>query len=109
MRELFPFQAIETTHNDSPTPGHLLINQNTLPLSPSHWLCANTENATRQCHSNGVWDNYTNYDRCLHLPPETPVDGFEPSVELPTIIYYTGYTISLVSLTLAVAVFLRFK
>jgi hypothetical protein len=30
-------------------------------------------------------------------------------VELPTIIYYTGYTISLVSLTLAVAVFLRFK
>ena len=112
VRELFPFQAIETTHNDSPPPGHLFITRtpsHSLSPSPSHWAFANTENATRQCHSNGVWDNYTNYDRCLHLPPETPVDGFEPSVELPTIIYYTGYTISLVSLTLAVAVFLRFK
>lgn len=68
------------------------------------------ENATRLCHSDGHWDNYTDYDRCSHLPPGgSPVGEFEPNVELPTIIYYTGYTISLISLTLAVAVFLHFK
>lgn len=71
---------------------------------------SSTENATRLCHSNGVWDNYTNYDRCSHLPADvTRVGEFEPSVELPTIIYYTGYTISLISLSLAVAVFVHFK
>lgn len=67
------------------------------------------ENATRLCHSDGNWDSYTNYDRCSHLPPVTPLAEFEPNVELPTIIYYTGYTISLISLTLAVAVFVHFK
>jgi corticotropin releasing hormone receptor 1 len=57
----------------------------------------------------GKWDNYTNYDKC-HLPTVDHVAGhFEPVVELPTIIYYTGYTISLVSLCLAVVVFIHFK
>lgn len=37
------------------------------------------------------------------------VPEFEPGIELPTIIYYIGYTISLVSLSLAVAVFFYFK
>lgn len=72
-------------------------------------MCLVTENATRFCHWDGHWDNYTNYDRCSHLPPVTPVGEFEPNVELPTIIYYTGYTISLISLTMAVAVFVHFK
>lgn len=63
------------------------------------------ENAWRHCHMDGRWDNYTNYDLCQHLS----VPEFEPGIELPTIVYYTGYTISLVSLSLAVAVFFSFK
>lgn len=89
-----------------------LISSLTQLIIHTHYLTTNiptAENATRQCHWDGHWDNYTNYDRCLHLPQVTPVDEFEPNVELPTIIYYTGYTISLISLTLAVAVFLHFK
>lgn len=67
------------------------------------------ENASRQCHLDGKWDNYTNYDLCQHVPAPSVVPEFEPGIELPTIVYYTGYTISLVSLTLAVAVFIYFK
>lgn len=67
------------------------------------------ENATRFCHSNGNWDNYTNYDLCQHVLDGSAVPEFEPGIELPTIIYYSGYTISLISLSLAVAVFMYFK
>lgn len=67
------------------------------------------DNATRFCHLNGTWDDYTNYDLCLHVPDSSAVSNFEPVVELPTIVYYTGYSISLISLTLAVAVFVHFK
>ncbi|XP_030388497.1 diuretic hormone receptor [Scaptodrosophila lebanonensis] len=68
-----------------------------------------TKNATRFCQANGTWANYTNYDACLHLPAPETVPEFETIVELPTIIYYIGYTISLVSLTLALIVFAYFK
>jgi len=37
------------------------------------------------------------------------VPEFEVIVELPTIIYYIGYTLSLVSLSLALIVFAYFK
>ncbi|XP_031631307.1 diuretic hormone receptor-like isoform X2 [Contarinia nasturtii] len=67
-----------------------------------------TKNASRRCHFDGQWDNYTHYDLCQHLQP-TVVPEFDAGIELPTLVYYTGYTISLVSLTLAVAVFLYFK
>lgn len=69
-----------------------------------------TENATRFCHLNGSWAQYTNYDACAHLPAETEtVPEFETIVELPTIIYYIGYALSLVSLTLALIVFAYYK
>ncbi|KAH8232925.1 hypothetical protein KR026_001824 [Drosophila bipectinata] len=68
-----------------------------------------TKNATRFCHANGTWEKYTNYDACAHLPEPATVDEFEVIVELPTIIYYIGYAISLVSLTLALIVFAYFK
>ncbi|XP_017474728.1 PREDICTED: diuretic hormone receptor [Rhagoletis zephyria] len=68
-----------------------------------------SQNATRYCHANGTWEKYTNYDLCMHLPAPSTVPEFEPIVELPTIIYYIGYTISLVSLTLAIIVFVYFK
>lgn len=67
------------------------------------------ENATRFCHEDGNWDNYTNYDQCQHLTGASAVPEFEPGVELPTIVYYVGYSISLISLSLAVAVFVYFK
>ncbi|EDW74263.1 uncharacterized protein Dwil_GK21476 [Drosophila willistoni] len=68
-----------------------------------------SKNATRFCHANGTWEKYTNYDACMHLPAPETVPEFEVIVELPTIIYYIGYTISLVSLTLALIVFAYFK
>lgn len=72
-------------------------------------LFESIENASRLCRSDGNWDNYTNYDSCQHVPAASAVPEFEPVIELPTIVYYTGYTISLISLTLAVAVFVYFK
>ncbi|XP_064542956.1 diuretic hormone receptor [Drosophila montana] len=69
-----------------------------------------SKNATRFCHSNGTWAQYTDYDACAHLPAETQtVSEFETIVELPTIIYYIGYALSLVSLTLALIVFAYYK
>lgn len=38
-----------------------------------------------------------------------PVSGFELNIELPTIVYFAGYSISLIALVLAVAVFTYFK
>lgn len=73
------------------------------------WKSTVTENASRRCHLNGDWENRTNYDLCQHVANPTSVSGFEAGVELPTIVYFTGYTISLISLTLAVAVFVYFK
>lgn len=75
----------------------------------SNFLIYFTENASRLCNFDGKWDNYTSYDLCQHVPDPSVIPEFEPGIELPTIVYYTGYTISLVSLTLAVAVFLYFK
>nr|XP_016927882.1 diuretic hormone receptor [Drosophila suzukii]XP_036669507.1 diuretic hormone receptor [Drosophila suzukii] len=68
-----------------------------------------SKNATRFCHANGTWEKYTNYDACAHLPAPESVPEFEVIVELPTIIYYIGYTLSLVSLSLALIVFAYFK
>uniref|UniRef100_A0A182Y0U9 Diuretic hormone receptor n=1 Tax=Anopheles stephensi TaxID=30069 RepID=A0A182Y0U9_ANOST len=63
-----------------------------------------TKNATRYCHPNGRWDNYSHYAACHHVN-EPPPD----IVEISSIIYYTGYIISLVALSLAVIVFVYFK
>ncbi|XP_059620358.1 diuretic hormone receptor [Phlebotomus argentipes] len=68
------------------------------------------QNATRYCQLNGEWDNYTNYNQCHHVPVSSSMqEEFELSVELPTIIYYVGYTISLISLLLAVLIFVHFR
>ncbi|XP_055918195.1 diuretic hormone receptor isoform X1 [Eupeodes corollae] len=67
-----------------------------------------TQNATRLCFSNGTWANYTNYDKCHHAPP-SPIPDFSPSIELPSLIYCSGYFLSLLALTLALIVFLYFK
>lgn len=70
-----------------------------------------TENATRYCHSNGTWANYTNYDQCHHIADYNggTVHEFKPSIELSTYIYGAGYVMSLTSLLMAIVVFLYFK
>uniref|UniRef100_A0A182IPK0 Diuretic hormone receptor n=1 Tax=Anopheles atroparvus TaxID=41427 RepID=A0A182IPK0_ANOAO len=68
-----------------------------------------SQNATRFCNADGSWDNYTDYDRCEHLAQSSPVPSFEPGIELPTLIYFVGYSISLAALVLAVAVLVYFK
>ncbi|XP_058123003.1 diuretic hormone receptor-like [Anopheles ziemanni] len=67
-----------------------------------------SQNATRFCNVDGSWDNYTDYDRCEHVLA-TPMSSFEPSIELPSLIYYVGYSISLAALVVAVAVLVYFK
>ncbi|XP_054286295.1 diuretic hormone receptor-like [Macrosteles quadrilineatus] len=69
-----------------------------------------SKNATRWCHSNGSWDEYSDFSSC------SPVSGVESTlpkllspVEITTILYITGYTVSLVALLLAVTVFVYFK
>ncbi|XP_055623581.1 diuretic hormone receptor-like [Toxorhynchites rutilus septentrionalis] len=68
-----------------------------------------SQNASRYCNIDGTWDNYTNYDACHHLPELSAVSEFEPVIELPTLIYFVGYTISLGALVLAVTVLIYFK
>ncbi|XP_073812334.1 diuretic hormone 44 receptor 1 isoform X2 [Musca autumnalis] len=122
-------QCLLQEHSDTTTfgnnSGYCLTNFDTIlcwPRTPRATLAAlpcldefqgiqydSSQNATRYCHANGTWDQYTNYDACMHLTEPASVSEFEPIIELPTIIYYVGYTISLVSLTLALMVFAYFK
>lgn len=68
-----------------------------------------TENASRFCHSNGTWDK-ANYDQCKDLVNKlTEEMDIIPHVELATNIYSAGYTLSLLALSLGLAVFIHFK
>lgn len=64
-----------------------------------------TQNASRWCWSNGTWDNYSNYSQChdVRVPP------VESGVEITTMIYIIGYSLSLISLIVAVSIFLYYK
>jgi corticotropin releasing hormone receptor 1 len=66
-----------------------------------------TENASRFCHSNGEWDNYTNYKTCIDMPLEG--QAAETGVEMATTLYYIGYSMSLIALSIAVWIFIYFK
>ncbi|XP_039297102.1 diuretic hormone receptor-like [Nilaparvata lugens] len=63
-------------------------------------------NATRFCHLNGSWDNYTDYTTCKDL---NQMPEIEPGIEVATMIYSGGYALSLVALLIAVWIFLYFK
>jgi corticotropin releasing hormone receptor 1 len=65
-----------------------------------------TENASRFCHSNGTWDNYTNYKACIDVPIEGQA---ETGVEMATTLYFIGYSMSLIALSIAIWIFLYFK
>ncbi|RZF47892.1 hypothetical protein LSTR_LSTR015127, partial [Laodelphax striatellus] len=62
-------------------------------------------NATRYCHLNGSWDNYTDYTTCKDL---NQMPEIEPGIEVATMIYSGGYALSLVALLIAVWIFLYF-
>lgn len=65
------------------------------------------ENATRWCHEDHGWDNVTNYTACHNLLGDE--NEFVPGVEVTSMIYFVGYTLSLVALAVAVTLFLYFK
>ncbi|XP_012275321.1 diuretic hormone receptor isoform X2 [Orussus abietinus] len=63
-----------------------------------------TQNATRWCWPNGTWD-YSNYSSCRDLRQL----AVESGVEITSMLYFIGYTLSLLMLTVAVSIFLHFK
>lgn len=66
------------------------------------------DNATKVCHGNGTWDEYSNYDSCKAIPEEIPEESkFEAKESV--IIYYFGYCLSLAALCIALGIFLYFK
>lgn len=72
-----------------------------------------TNNATRYCDVTGIWDK-TDYGNCHHIPSSNKTCNeldfdLRCSAYATSIIYYIGYTVSLVALILAVIVFLNFK
>ncbi|KAK4023852.1 hypothetical protein OUZ56_009246 [Daphnia magna] len=71
-----------------------------------------THNATRVCQPNGMWANYSNYRSCVPLSTDfggaTPEYGVGISEDTTTI-YFTGYTVSIVALTLAIWIFIHNK
>ncbi|XP_063983563.1 diuretic hormone receptor isoform X2 [Diachasmimorpha longicaudata] len=64
-----------------------------------------SQNASRWCWLNGTWDEYTNYSQCQELK----INIIESGVEITTTLYFVGYTLSLSTLIVAVAIFLYFK
>ena len=70
------------------------------------------DNATRVCQPNGTWANYSNYRSCVPLEEfgvTTPNDYGVGISEDTTTIYFTGYTVSIVALTVAIWIFIHFK
>jgi len=65
-----------------------------------------SQNASKYCHMNGTWDNYTNYKACIDMPIEGQT---ETGVEMATTLYFIGYSMSLIALSIAIWIFLYFK
>ena len=64
------------------------------------------ENATRVCQANGTWANYSNYRSCVPLGPfDPPTDYGEDT----TTVYFVGYTVSILALSVAIWIFIHFK
>ncbi|XP_076232518.1 diuretic hormone 44 receptor 1 isoform X3 [Calliopsis andreniformis] len=65
-----------------------------------------TQNASRWCRLDGTWSNYSNYSLCRDLR-EPAIEG---GVEIiSTTIYFIGYSLSLLTLIVAVSIFLYCK
>ena len=68
-------------------------------------ILAFSGNASRECLTEGVWADRTDYMKCMEIEPIEPVDY----KDLTAIIYIAGYTISLLALSSSLAIFLRFR
>ncbi|KAG8187495.1 hypothetical protein JTE90_022888 [Oedothorax gibbosus] len=68
-------------------------------------------NASRECLSNGSWVPWSNYRGCKPLTHEDDLNDFKVLWDMKeaATIYYVGYGISLVALSLALFVFFHFK
>ncbi|KAH0561888.1 diuretic hormone receptor-like isoform X1 [Cotesia glomerata] len=69
-------------------------------------LYDSSQNASRWCWPNGTWDNRTDYSHCHELRSRQVA---ESSVEITTTLYFVGYSLSLSTLVVAVAIFLYYK
>ncbi|XP_015604427.1 diuretic hormone receptor isoform X2 [Cephus cinctus] len=63
-----------------------------------------TQNASRWCWLNGTW-SFSNYSLCADV--RTP--NVESDVEITTMLYFVGYSLSLFTLIVAVSIFLYYK
>lgn len=72
-----------------------------------HSVCI-ADNATRVCLSNGTWANRSDYSSCVPLDFKEQDPNVNTSEDTTTI-FFTGYTISIVALTLAIWIFIHFK
>ncbi|XP_026669696.1 diuretic hormone receptor-like isoform X2 [Ceratina calcarata] len=65
-----------------------------------------SQNASRWCDLDGTWSTYSNYSLC-HNVREPAIEG---GVEvISTTIYFVGYSVSLLTLVIAVSIFLYCK
>ena len=56
--------------------------------------------------SDGTWDNYTDYTDCLDHPLDLEVEGVS---EWEIFIFLLGYTVSIITLMIAIFIFLYFR
>merc|ERR1719483_243131 len=63
-------------------------------------------NITKACLDNGTWDNYTNYTDCLDHPLNMEEGGVK---EWEIFIFLLGYTVSIITLLVAIFIFLYFR
>ncbi|XP_064647297.1 corticotropin-releasing factor receptor 1-like isoform X2 [Lineus longissimus] len=64
-----------------------------------------SKNATKYCNYNGTWTDIADYLQCSPISPEK--DG--QLGHIITIIYYTGFSLSILALSVALSVFLKFR
>ena len=71
--------------------------------APFHFSCI--ENASRMCLANGTWSEKTDYSNCSMFEPILEVKNGDYS----DVIYMVGYAVSLIALTIALFIFLKFR
>lgn len=67
-----------------------------------------SKSASRHCYVNGTWDVYTNYTQCRPLIDDHLEENFHDT-DTTSIIYYIGYSLSLVAVVISLFIFLYFK
>ncbi|XP_014234213.1 diuretic hormone receptor-like [Trichogramma pretiosum] len=65
------------------------------------------QEASRWCLEDGSWESYSNYSRCRELKLVSP--EAEDGVEITTQLYLVGYSLSFVTLLVAVSIYLYYR